>query len=92
MFNIVRTAETGVQRCHFTSTCSAFAKENSFFRSTLARSHTNSQFDDSLTVSNSLALTMSQSEVSLFMPVMLIFCSFAEMVFTLSPHLALHML
>lgn len=92
MFNIVRNAETGVQHFHFTSTFSAFANENSFFHSTLACGHTNSQIDYSLTVSNGLALTMSQSEVSLFKPVMLIFCTFAEIVFTLSLFLALHTL
>lgn len=64
MFNIVRTAETGVQHCHFTSTCSAFANENSFFHSTLARSHTHSQIDYNLTVSNSLALALCPNQRS----------------------------
>lgn len=88
-----RTAETRVQRCHFTSTCSAFAKENSSFQCTLARTHTHSQVVSNLTVSNSLALTMKccrpnqSSHCRLFTSVMLIFFSFAEMVFTLYPPL-----
>lgn len=49
-----------MQHCHFTSTCSAFANENSFFHITLAHSHTHSQIDYSLTVSNSLALCPNQ--------------------------------